>query len=286
MKTWIEILIRSVGLFFLTLLFIRIIGKRQLARMTSFNFVSYTVIAILVALISTNIINNLAFGFVALGVWLLFTIGLDYLCLSSKLIHDWVYGKETILIKNGKVMEENLSQVRFTGEELLRELRSKNVFNLMDVEFALMETTGEINMLLKSDKTPITPHDLGKQVSPQTESQTVILDGNIIDEALTNRGLNHGWLNTQLESLGVSLDNVFIGQVDSSGDLYVDLFEDSIQIPKPQVKELIYANLEKTQADLLSFALETQNPKTKDMYSNDAQKLQSIVKKLEPYLLH
>jgi uncharacterized membrane protein YcaP (DUF421 family) len=197
-----------------------------------------------------------------------------------------VYGKETILIKNGKVMEENLSQVRFTGEELLRELRSKNVFNLMDVEFALMETTGEINMLLKSYKTPITPHDLGKQVSPQTESQTVILDGNIIDEALSNRGLNHGWLNTQLESLGVSLDNVFIGQVDSSGDLYVDLFEDSIQIPKPQVKELIYANLEKTQADLLSFALETQNPKTKDMYSNDAQKLQSIVKKLEPYLLH
>ncbi|WP_330400348.1 DUF421 domain-containing protein [Tepidibacter mesophilus] len=261
-------------------------GKRQLAKMTPFNFISYTIISILVALISTNIIKNLAFGFISLGVWILFTIGLDYLCLASKLIHDWVYGKETILIKNGKVMEENLSQVRFTGEELLRELRSKNVFNLMDVEFALMESTGEINLLLKSDKTPITSHDLGKQVSPQSESQTVILDGNIIDEALTNRELNRGWLNTQLESLGVSLDNIFIGQVDSSGDLYVDLFEDSIQIPKPQVKELIYANLEKAQADLLSFALETENQKAKDMYSNDAQKLQNIVKKLEPYLLH
>lgn len=286
MKTWIEILIRSASLFFLTLLFIRIMGKRQLSRMTSFNFVNYTVISIIVALISTNIIENLAFGFISLGVWFLFAIGLDYLCLESKLIHDWVYGKETILIKDGKVMEENLNQVRFTGEELLRELRSKNAFNLMDVEFALMESTGEINLLLKSDKKPITSHDLGTQVSPQTESQSVILDGNIIDEALTNRGLNRSWLNTQLEILGVSLDNVFIGQVDSCGDLYVDLFEDSIQIPKPKVKELIYANLEKTQADLLSFALETENPKAKDMYSNDAQKLQNIVKKLEPYLLH
>ncbi|HSQ89902.1 DUF421 domain-containing protein [Romboutsia sp.] len=286
MKTWIELLIRSVGLFFLTLLFIRIMGKRQLARMTPFNFVSYTVIAILVALISTGIIKNLAFGFISLVVWVLFSIGLDYLCLASKLIHDWVYGKETILIKNGKVMEENLNQIRFTAEELLRELRSKNVFNLLDVEFAVMESTGEINVLLKSDKKPITPHDLGKQVSPQSESQTVILDGNIIDEALTARGLNRGWLNTQLESLGVSLDNVFIGQVDSSGDLYVDLFQDSIQIPKPQVKELIYANLEKTQADLLSFALETENSNAKDMYSNNAQKLKGIVKKLEPYLLH
>jgi uncharacterized membrane protein YcaP (DUF421 family) len=228
----------------------------------------------------------LAFGSITLAVWVLFTIGLDYLCLASKLIHDWVYGKETILIKNGKVMEENLNQVRFTGEELLRELRSKNVFNLMDVEFALMESTGEINILLKSENKPVTSHDLGKQVSPQSESQTVILDGNIIDEALTNRGLNRGWLNTQLESLGVSLDNVFIGQVDSSGDLYVDLFQDSIQIPKPQVKELIYANLEKTQADLISFALDTENPKAKDMYSKDAEKLKSIVKKLEPYLLN
>ena len=64
MKTWIKILIRSVGLFFLTLILIRIMGKRQLAKITSFNFVSYIVIAIIVALISVNIIKNLAFGFI------------------------------------------------------------------------------------------------------------------------------------------------------------------------------------------------------------------------------
>ena len=116
---------------------------------------------------------------------------------------------------------------------------------------------------LKAEKKPVTSHDLGKQVSPKTESQTVILDGNILNEGLTNRGLNQGWLNTQLESKGVSFENVFIGQVDSSGDLYVDLFDDMIQVPKTQVKEMLYASLEKSQADLISFALDTENQRQK-----------------------
>lgn len=175
--------------------------------------------------------------------------------------------------------------VRFTGEELLRDLRSKNIFNLTDVEFAVMESTGEINALLKSDKKSITPHDLQKKVAPLSESQTVILDGNILDEPLSNKGLNQGWLKSQLSNLGVSLDNVFIGQVDSSGDLFIDLFDDSVQLPQPKVKEMLYANISKVQADCLSFLLETNDLKAKEMYSDNAIKLKKMMDNLEPYLL-
>lgn len=286
MKDWIEILLRSIALFFLVLLSIRVMGKRHIVRMTPFHFVSYSVIAIISALISVNVIQNIAFGFIALGIWVLFPIALDYLSLKSKLIHDFINGKETILIKQGKIMEDNLKQMRLTGEELLKELRFNNVFNLADVEFAVMETTGEMNVLLKSDKKPITPHDLGKTVVPKSAPQTVILDGNIIDESLFNIGLNRSWLKTQLKGMGVPLNNVFIGQVDSSGDLYIDLFDDSIQMPQPKVKEMLYANLEKSQADLLSFALETENKQAKAMYSADAKKLQQVLKKLDSFLLH
>ena len=87
-------------------------------------------------------------------------------------------------------MEENLKRARMTGEELLRELRRKNIFNLSDVEFALLETTGEINAMLKSDKVPVTPRHLEWQVAPQSEPQTVIADGNILDQPLANIGLN------------------------------------------------------------------------------------------------
>lgn len=285
MKNWIEILLRSIALFFIVLISIRIMGKRQIAKMTPFHFISYSVIAIISALISVNLIKNISFGFVALAVWIVFSIVLDYLCMKSKVLHDLIIGRETILIKHGKIMEDNLKQMKLTGEELLRDLRSKNVFNLADVEFAVMEPTGEMNVLLKSDKKPISPHDLKRKVAPQAQPQTVILDGNIIDESLSNAGLNRGWLNTQLEGIGISLDNVFVGQVDSSGDLYIDLFDDSIQMPQPKVKEMLYANLEKSQADLFSFSLETENKKAKDIYAADAEKLQKILEKLEPYLL-
>lgn len=285
MPEWLQIALRSAALFFIILVSTRLMGKRQLSKITTFRFVNYLVIAVITALLALNVFPNLALGAIALGIWILLPIGLDYLFIKSKWVHDWVNGKETILIKQGKIMEENLLQARLTAEELLRDLRSKNAFNLADVEFAVLETTGDINVLLKSDKKPVTPRDFGRKVAPQTESQTVILDGNILDEPLANLGLNREWLMTELSKTGVSLDNVFVGQIDCFGDLYLDLFDDAVQIPQPKVKELLYANLEKSQADLASFALETQDTRAKAMYARNARKLKDLMNKLEPYLL-
>jgi uncharacterized membrane protein YcaP (DUF421 family) len=285
MPHWLVVLSRSTMMLIFTFLAIRVMGKRQPIRMNAFNIVNYIVIAIIVALIASNIITNLAFGLLTLGVWVILPIAFDFLALKSKWIHDLLNGKETILIKQGRIMEEHLFQVRLTGEELLRELRSKNVFSLSDVEFAIMETTGDINILLKAERKPVTPHDLGQKVAPQAEPQTVILDGNILDGPLANMGLNRHWLNLQLEKLGVSQTNVFIGQVDSYGDLYIDLFDDAIQIPQPKVKELLYANLQKCQADLTNFALETRNPAAKTMYFENTKRLNLLLENLEPYLL-
>ena len=285
MQAWIQILLKTAGLFIIALLITRAFGKRHPVKMTPFFFLNYIVIGILATLTLTGVIQNFGLGVLALVFWSALVIVLDFIMMKSKWVHDWVEGKETVLIRQGKVMEENLAQVRMTGEELLRELRSKNIFNLADVEFAVMEVTGDINVLPKSDKKPITPYDMGKKVAPQTETQTVILDGNVLDEPLSNMGLNRQWLNMELEKIGVSLDNVFIGQVDGYGDVYVDLFDDSIQTPKPEVKQMLYANLEKSQADLMTFAMETENKKAKELYSRNADKLKDILTKLEPYLI-
>ena len=282
MAEWLLILIRSLVLFFLTLILVRFIGKKNLFNITAFQFINYIVIAILIALISINIIKNFILGIAALVVWTLLPIALEFASMKSKQLHNLIYGIETVLIKDGKVMEENLEKERLTGEELLRGLRSKSVFSLADVEFAVMEPTG---VILKSDKKPITPHDMGRKVAPQSEPQTVILNGNILNESLSNMGLNQRWLNSQLQSAGVSLYNVFIGQVDASGDLYIDLFDDTMQIPQSQVKELLYANIEKCQADLMSYSLETENEVAKQMYSQNADRLKNVMEKLEPYLL-
>lgn len=196
MQEWIAILLRALSLLILVLFSSRIIGKQNITRATPFTFMSYIVIAVISALISTKVIESLAFGFIALGVWVILPIIIDFLSIKSKWIHDIVNGKGTILIKNGKIMEENLLKARITGEELLRDLRSKNAFNIADVEFALMESNGEINVLVKGDKKPLTAYDLGKKVAPKSESQIVILDGTPLNGPLTSLGLNQNWLKT------------------------------------------------------------------------------------------
>lgn len=283
-RAWI-ILLRSGAMFLAVLALTRILGKRQPVRMNLNNFLNYLIIGIIAALTTVGLVASLSLGLLVLGGWVLLTVGFDYLAIKSKWVHDFLNGKATVLVKQGKIMEGNLFRVRLTGEELLQKLRSKNAFNLSEVEFAVMETDGDLNVLLKSNRRPITPQDLNQPVAPETEPQTVILDGNIRDEPLAEMGLNRAWLEMQLAKAGVPPTNVFIGQVDSAGELYLDLFDDAVELPRPRVKEALYANLEKCRADLTTFALETQNPEAKTMYRQNAAKLQQLSEKLEPYLL-
>ncbi|WP_407313918.1 DUF421 domain-containing protein [Desulfosporosinus sp. SB140] len=285
MQETLYVISKSLALFCIAWLSVRLIGKRNITQVKPFNFLSYIILAVVVALMSLDLIS-LSSGFVVLITWVALPIGLDYLAIKSQAIHQFINGKETVLIKHGKIMEENLIQVRMTGEDLLAELRSKGIFNLAEVEFAIMESNGNINAYLKSDKKPMTAHDLGKKVAPQAEPQTVIMDGNILAEPLSSLGLNQEWLKTELDKMGISLENVFLCQVDSSGELFLDLFNDAVEIPQPKVKELLYANLEKIQADLLAFSLQTENKNAKGMYVKNYQKLDRLLNKLRPYLLN
>lgn len=284
MPAWVEILLRSLGILVLVFILMRLGGKKHPVNLTPFHFVVLSVASVLAALTILTAVN-FAFGVLAIGVWLLLPLLFDYLALRSKAVHDVMHGKETVLIKQGKIMEENMEKARLTGEELLKALRAKNVFSLADVEFAVLEASGEVNVMLKADKKPVTPHDLEWKVMPQTEPETIILDGNILHDPLTELGLTRGWLHTRLESAGVALDNVFLGQVNSAGELYLDLFDDAIQLPTPSIRELLFANLEKAQAELTTYSLETINPEAKAMYRKNADRLRALAENLRPYLL-
>jgi uncharacterized membrane protein YcaP (DUF421 family) len=276
--------VRSLLMFVILLVFLRMAGSKQISQMTYSDFVIGITTGAIAALISLNIITNLAYGLLGLALWLLLPLLVNYLSMKSKVFHDLVYGNQMILIKHGKVLEDNLKKVRYTGEELLSQLRRKNVFNIANVEFAVMEPNGDVSVLLKPELTPITPKQLEWKVPTMGEPQTVILDGNIVDEGLRNQGLNRGWLQSELDKLGLSVENIFIGQVDSSGDLYVDLFDDAIQVPKPTTKALVYATLHKCEADLELYALATNQQKTKQGYEQAAEQLSEVIADLRAQL--
>lgn len=285
MPEWLNILIRSAGLFGATLILIRLIGKRLTSRLTFFDLVTGITIGVIVAAISLNLVGNIINGLIALAVWTALP-GLSYiLAIKYKSVRDIIQGSETVLINHGKVLEDKLMEARYTPEDLMSQLRRKNVFNFADVEFAVLEPAGDLSVLLKKDKQPLTPQAAGLKAGMESVPQTVIMDGIIMDEPLTAMGLNRHWLHTELEKAGVAPENVFIAQVDSRGQLYLDLFDDAIKVPKPKTKELLFSTLKKCQADCELYALGTQNKQAKEMYGKSAAILRESISELEPLLI-
>jgi uncharacterized membrane protein YcaP (DUF421 family) len=285
MPGWIFILTRS--LIFLLLLFLttKLLGKKQISELSFFEYVAGITIGSIAGEAVTGLESNIYHGMLAVIVFGVVTFLADYISLKSKKFRDVVEGRGAVVIKDGKVLEENLKKEKYTIDELSALLRQKDIFRIADVEFAVLEPRGDLSALLKKENRPLTPKDLQMKMANEKEPQTVIMDGKILFEALRSAEKSPGWLQLELEKLGVTLDNVFLGQLDSYGDLTVDLYDDKIQVPSPNQRPLLMAMLKKTHADLEVFSLATDCEKSKAMYKKNAAIVQDSIDKLFPYLM-
>lgn len=284
MPEWFEIVYRTLLAVGVLFVFTKILGKRQVSQMSMFEYITGIAIGNIIGYISLDTDRKWYVGFIAVTVWAFVSVGIAILQLKSKKARDFIDSKGRVLIKDGKVLEDNMKKERLTSDELMEQLRKKNVFKVADVEFAVMEPSGDINVLLTRENQPLTPKHLGIKVGPEQEPQMVIMDGKIMDEPLATIGLSRQWLNTELEKLGVTVENVYLGQVDSYGQLDVDLFDDQIKVPVPQKKAALFATLKKCEADLMLFGLTTKNKKAKEMYDQCAKQMEEIIAELRPVL--
>jgi uncharacterized membrane protein YcaP (DUF421 family) len=277
MPGWLEIVLRSF--FFLIVLFLitKVLGKKQLSQLSFFEYVTGITIGNVGAELATKVEGSIIHGVLSILVFAIAPFIAGLISLKSKTFRDLVEGKASVFIKDGKIMEDNLKKEKYTIDELLGLLRKKDVFDISEVEFALLEADGDFSVMLKKQNQPITPKDLNLAVAAVKEPQTIIMDGSILDEPLSTIGLNRNWLLTELDKLGVILDNVFLAQANSNGELTVDLFDDKLKVPSPQEKPLMLATLKKCQADLELFALGTESKEAKEMFSKNSEKLQRAI---------
>jgi len=281
---WFVIVIRSFTALATMFIFTRILGKKQISQLTFFEYVTGIAIGDLAGVLSLDLESHYSYGLIAMFVWFIVPLVLEMLTLKSKTLRQWFEGKGTVMIKDGKVLEDNLKKERYTADELLEQLRTKSIFKLADVEFAMLETSGDLSVLLKSENQPLTPKHMGMQLTIEKPNQTVIMDGVIQDEPLATAGKSRGWLHTELDKIGVTIENVFLAQVDTHGELTVDVFDDKLKVPKPSQKPLLLATLKKCEADLELFALTTNHAGAKQMYTESSDKMKRVIRELETLL--
>jgi uncharacterized membrane protein YcaP (DUF421 family) len=229
MPAWLEVALRTLMAVVILFILTRILGKRQVSQLSLFEYITGITIGNLAAYLSLDTDSDWIIGVVALLVWVGVSLGIEFLQLKSKKIRNIVDGKATIVIQNGKILESNLKKERITSDELLELLRRKNVFDITEVEFAIMDTSGELNVLLKKEHQPLTASDINLAVNPEKFSMSVIMDGKIMEQSLKKIGLNENWLLAKLDKLGTTVDRIYFAQVDSQNKLYIDPYDDGIK---------------------------------------------------------
>jgi uncharacterized membrane protein YcaP (DUF421 family) len=224
---FLEILIRGIGAFILILLVTRLVGKTQVGQLTVSDFVNAIVIGSIGAAAVTDLKESgwyYVFGLLLFG---LLTIGAEYLAMKYRPARKLLEGEPTVIIHNGKILEDNMRKLVYHVDDLTMQLRDKGVFNIADVEFAVLEPNGKLSVLLKSQKQPLTPQDLQLPTRYQGIPSEMIIDGIVIQQNLKQNNLTEEWLYQELEKQGIkSVQEVMYASLDTEGKLYVDKRQD------------------------------------------------------------
>ena len=212
--------IRAIMIYILVLVVMRLMGKREIGQLQPFELVISIMIADLASIPMTDpgvpIFNGLVPILGLLAMHLLITL----LNIKSVNLRKITCGKPTILVYRGKIDEEALKKERFTVSELQERLRGKDVFNLGDVEFAILETNGEVSVITKPNKRNLTPEDMNIEADYEGLPYDLIVDGKIMYENLNKIGKDKRWLIKQIEKFKCLPQDVLIATMDGKGNFF------------------------------------------------------------------
>lgn len=285
MPEYVVILVRSLASFSIIFILARILGKSQISQLTFFDYVIGITIGNMAAAVAIDSSVEFINGIIGLLVYTALSLILAFGAIKSYRFRKIVEGSPTILIKEGRVLEKNLLKCKLTYNDLMAGLREKDAFKLSEVELAVLETDGQLSVMKKAEYAPLTPKDMNMTVEEEHRPSLIIVDGKIMEKRLNYLGYTKEWMLGEVMKKGAnSIEDVFLAQIDSQGNVYVDLFDDNIKTQQIKQKPLLAAQLRKIQANLESFAIETNDKAAKRMYYNQSKELQHLIQQINPYL--
>lgn len=225
-------LIRGLIAFFVLLIYTRILGKHQVSQLTFFDYIIGITVGSITATMTTDLSIRLLPQLIGLTTWMALALVLQVVTIKSRWMRKIVDGEPTVVVQNGKMLEDNMAKLRYATTDLLEGLRLKGVFNLTDVEFAILESNGDLAVLKKSQLSPVTPQDLKISTQYMGVPTEVIVEGKFIAQNLRDLHLTQDWVMQQLRTQGIEdIKEVMYASLDTQGILYVDKYQDQVQNP-------------------------------------------------------
>lgn len=204
------IFVKSIILYTIVLIVMRCMGKREIGQMQPFELAIAIMIADLAATPMTEIGIPLLYGFIPILGLLFMHIAISLINLKSIKMRELICGKPRILIYRGKIDENAMKMENFTINELQERLRVNNINNLGDVEFAILETSGQISVVQKPEKRALKPEDFNINAKYEGIAYDLVIDGKIMEENLKKLGKNRKWLETEVGKFNMKTEEALV----------------------------------------------------------------------------
>ena len=204
--------IRTVILYLSLLFTLRLMGKSELSKMSPFQLTVIFMIAELAAIPLDSIDASLINGIIAIFMLTFLQILISFLCIKSERFKTFISGRPTIIIEKGKLNIKEIRKQRITLTDLMEQLRIKDCSNISDVEYAIVETNGELSIIKKGE----------------ILSSIIISDGNFYEKNLSFSGLDKRTFHNKLKKAGInSIDSVFLALCDEKKVLHIYTEDDN-----------------------------------------------------------
>ncbi|MBI6873976.1 DUF421 domain-containing protein [Clostridium aciditolerans] len=222
------VLIRTVILYLLVILSMRLMGKKQIGQLEPFELAIAIMISELASLPMQDIRIPIMHGVIPIVTLLVLQTILALIQLKSEKMRAILSGKPSVLVKSGKIDILELKKEKFNINDLMEELRLQGYYNLEDIEYAILETSGQLSVIPKTELSNVTKSDLKLSVTQDSLPITLILNGRINKENLKIINKDENWIKEQLKKNKISsIKDVFLALMDSKGKFYYQCYENN-----------------------------------------------------------
>lgn len=211
---------RSIILYIIVLIVMRLMGKREIGQLQPFELAIAIMIADLASIPMSDTGIPLSNGIVPILGLLVMHLLISLINLKSIRAREIICGKPRILIYRGKIQKNALIKERFTINELEERIRSQNISSLGDVEYAILETSGQISVIPKPNKRNTTPEDFNIMPDYEGIPYDLVIDGRIMSENLKKIGKNYVWLKKQVNKFNYNPEDALIVTYDGKGHIF------------------------------------------------------------------
>ncbi|MFP5111438.1 DUF421 domain-containing protein [Bacillaceae bacterium C204] len=223
-------ILRTAVSFMLLILVTLAIGKHINSHKNHYSFALSVTIGSFIANMGFD--TNLKFKEILISFLVLVLMFYLFMVLSSRSrsFRKWLSGKPTLLIEKGKLLDNNMKKVKFSIDDLNQLLREKDIFNIFEVEYALLEVSGELSILKKIPFQNVIKKDLNLPNSLESLPVELIMDGKIIEKNASGI-YKREWIEAEFKRRNLRIEEIYYAVVNSDGYLFVDKYEDKLTSP-------------------------------------------------------